>query len=180
MYSMTRWSIVLVLLLPLLNWPANEVCADEDSLFLQIGKMIGGAIRGEAEPNDVARARPLLRPGEQDRQDFQKRIQAYSDSVEAWVNSTCEVTDEQKGRLKEIFAAQVTKDIEAFGKGQDPNQQNKPFPNSFVLLFTRKDGIAVEFSDDVFKVLRKEILTTEYNSVCQNNSPSQMEYRLYN
>ena len=161
MYSMTRCSIVLVLLLPLLNWPANEVCADEDSLFLQIGKMIGGAIRGEAEPNVVARARPLLRPGEQDRQDFQKRIQAYSDSVEAWVNSTCEVTDEQKGRLKEIFAAQVTKDIEAFGKGQDPNQQNKPFPNSFVLLFTRKDGIAVEFSDDVFKVLRKEILTPE-------------------
>ena len=145
----------------MLNWPANEVCADEDSLFLQIGKMIGGAIRGEAEPNVAVRARPLLKPGDQDRQDFQKRIQAYSDSVEAWVNSTCEVTDEQKGRLKEIFADQVIKDIEAFGKGQDPNQQNKPFPTSFVLLFTRKDGTAVEFSNAVFKALRKEILTPE-------------------
>lgn len=165
MYSMTRWSIVLVLLLLVLNGPANEVCADEDSLFLQIGKMIGGAIRGEAEPDVAVRAMPVneavLKPGEQDRQDFQKRIQTYSDSVEAWVGSTCEVSDEQRGRLKEIFAAQVTKDIEAFGKGQDPDQRNRPFPKTFVLLFTRKDGIAVEFSDDVFKVLRKEILTPE-------------------
>jgi hypothetical protein len=165
MYSMTRWSIILVLLLPVLNWPANEVCADEDSLFLQIGKMIGGAIRGEAEPEVFVREMPaneaLLKPGEQDRQDFQKRIQAYSDSVEAWVSSTCQVSDEQKGLLKEIFAAQVKKDIEAFGKGQDPDQRNKPFPKSFVLFFTRKDGIATEFSEDVFRVLRKDFLSPE-------------------
>jgi hypothetical protein len=100
----------------------------------------------------------LLKPGEQDRQDFQKRIQAYSDSVEAWVGSTCEASDEQRARLKEIFSAQVASAIEAFGKGQDPNQRNKPFPKTFVLLFTRKDGIAVEFSDDVFKALRKRYL----------------------
>lgn len=165
MYSMTRWSIVVVLLMPALNWPENSVRADEDSLFQQIGKMIGGAIRGEAEPNVAVRAMPanqaLLKPGEQDQQDFQKRIQAYGDSVEAWVSSTCEVTDEQKRRLKEIFSVQVAESNAAFGKGLDPDQRNKPFPNSFVLLFTRKDGIAVEFSDDVFKVLRKEILTTE-------------------
>ncbi len=165
MYSMTRWAIILVLLLPVLNWPANQVCADEDSLFQQIGRMIGGAVRGEAEPNVAVRARPaneaLLKPGEQDRQDFQKRIQAHSDSVEAWVNATCEITDEQKGRLKEICAAQVTKDIEAFGKGQDPDQRNKPFPKTFVLLFTRKEGIAIEFSDGVFSALRKSILTPE-------------------
>jgi hypothetical protein len=162
---MTRWSIILVLLLPVLNWPANEVCADEDSLFLQIGKMIGGAIRGEAEPEVFVREMPaneaLLKPGEQDRQDFQKRIQAYSDSVEAWVSSTCQVSDEQKGLLKEIFAAQVKKDLEAFGKGQDPDQRNKPFPKSFVLFFTRKDGIATEFSEDVFRVLRKDFLSPE-------------------
>jgi hypothetical protein len=154
-----------VLLLPVLNWPANEVCADEDSLFLQIGKMIGGAIRGEAEPEAFIREMPaneaLLKPGEQDRKDFQKRIQAYSDAVEAWVSATCEMTDEQKGRLKEIFAAQVKKDIQAFGKGQDPDQRNKPFPKTFVLLFTRKDGIATEFSEDVFRVLRKDFLSPE-------------------
>lgn len=157
-----------MLLLPVLNWPANEVCADEDSLFQQIGRMIGGAVRGEAEPDVVVRAvpvnEPFLKPGEQDRQDFQKRIQAYSDSVEAWVSSTCEASDEQKARLKEIFASQVKKDIEAFGKGQDPDQRNKPFPKTFVLLFTRKDGIATEFSNDVFKSLRKEILTPEQSA----------------
>ena len=154
-----------MLLLPLLTWPANQVCADEDSLFQQIGRMIGGAVRGEAEADVFVREMPanaaLLKPGEQDQQDFQKRIQAYSDSVEAWVGSTCEVPDEQKGRLKEIFAAQVKKEIEAFGKGQDPDQRNKPFPKTFVLLFTRKDGIAVEFSDGVFKALRKDVLSPE-------------------
>jgi hypothetical protein len=153
MYSMTRWAIILVLLLPVLNWHANEVCADEDSLFLQIGKMIGGAVRGEAEADVFVREMPaneaLLKPGEQDQQDFQKRIQAYSDAVEAWVSAACEVSDDQKGRLKEIFAAQVTKDIEAFGKGQDPDQRNRSFPKTFVLLFTRQEGIAVEFSEDV-------------------------------
>lgn len=168
MYSMTRWSIILVLLLPVLNWHASEVCADEDSLFLQIGKMIGGAIRGEAEPEVFVREMPAdearLKPGEQDRQDFQKRIQAYSDSVEAWVGSTCEASDEQRARLREIFSVQVASAIEAFGKGQDPNQRNKPFPKTFVLLFTRKDGIAVEFSDDVFKALRKDILTPEQSA----------------
>jgi hypothetical protein len=165
MYSMTRWAIILVLLLPVLNWHANEVCADEDSLFLQIGKMIGGAVRGEAEADVFVREMPaneaLLKPGEQDQQDFQKRIQAYSDAVEAWVSAACEVSDDQKGRLKETFAAQVKKDIEAFGKGQDPDQRNRSFPKTFVLLFTRKDGIAVEFSENVLKVLRKEILTPE-------------------
>ena len=165
MYSMTRWSIILVLLLPLLTWPASQVCADEDSLFQQIGRMIGGAVRGEAQADVFVREMPanaaLLKPGEQDRQDFQKRIQAYSDSVEAWIIATCEVTDEQKGRLKEIFVAQVKKDIEAFGKGQDPDQRNKPFPNSFVLLFTRKDGIAVEFSEGVVSAMRKSVLTPE-------------------
>ncbi len=165
MYSMTRWSIILVLLMPVLIWPANEVYADEDSLFLQIGKMIGGAVRGEAEPDVAVRAMPaneaVLKPGEQDRQDFQKRIQAYSDTVEAWVSSTCEVSEEQKGRLKEIFAAQVASAIEAFGKGQDPNQQNRPFPKTFVLLFTRKEGIASKFSENIFRTLRKDFLTPE-------------------
>ncbi|MFO0999954.1 MAG: hypothetical protein U0936_06445 [Planctomycetaceae bacterium] len=161
---MTRWSIILVLL-PLLNWPANKVCADEDSLFQQIGRMIGGAIRGEAEPVMPVRVMPvneaMIKPGEQDQQDFQKRIQAYSDAVEAWVIATCEVTEEQKGRLKEIFVAQVKKDIEAFGKGQDPDQRNKPFPKTFVLLFTCGDGIATEFSVEVFIALRKELLSPE-------------------
>ena len=165
MYSMTRWSIVLVLLLPVLNSPASEVNADEDSLFLQIGKMIGGAIRGEAEPDVAVRAMPanevILKPGEQDRQDFQQRIQAYSDSVEAWVSSTCSVSEEQKGRLKEIFAAQVTIDIEAFGKGQEPDQQNRQFPKTFVLLFTRRKGMATEFSEDIFRALRKDFLSPE-------------------
>lgn len=165
MYSMTRWAIILVLLLPVLNWPANQVCADEDSLFQQIGRMIGGAVRGEAEADVFVREMPanvaFFKPGEQDQQDFQKRIQAYSDAVEAWSIATCEVTDEQKGRLKEIFAAQVKKDIEVFGKGQDPDQRNKPFPKTFVLLFTRQEGIAVEFSENVFKALRKDVLSPE-------------------
>ena len=154
--------------MPVLNWPANEVYADEDSLFLQIGKMIGGAIRGEAPPEPVVRVMPaneaVLKPGEQDQQDFQKRIQACGDAVEAWVSATCEVTDEQKGRLKDIFAAQVKKDIEAFGKGQDPDQRNKPFPKTFVLLFTRQKGIAVEFSENVFKALRKDVLSPEQSA----------------
>ena len=165
MYSMTRWSIVLVLLLPVHNWSVNCVCADEDSLFQQIGRMIGGAVRGEAEADVFVREMPanqaLLKPGEQDRQDFQKRIQAYSSVVEAWVVSACEVSEDQKARLRELFAAQVARDIEAFGKGQNPDQRNRPFPKTFVLLFTRKEGIAVEFSEDVFKALRKDVLSPE-------------------
>ena len=165
MNSMTRWSIILMVFLPLVVWYPTNVRADEDSLFLQIGKMIGGAVRGEAEADVFVREMPaneaFLKPGEQDRQDFQKRIQAYSNSLEAWVSSTCEISEEQKGRLKEIFAAQVAIDIEAFGKGQDPEQRNKPFPKTFVLFFTSGDGIATEFSVDVFIVLRKEFLSPE-------------------
>lgn len=165
MYSMTRWSIILVLLLPVLNWPANQVCADEDSLFEQIGKMIGGAIRGDARQDVMVRAmpanEPVIKPGEQDQLDFQKRIQAYSDSVEAWVSSVCEIPDEQKGRLKELYASQVTRHIESFNEGQKPDQRNQAFPKTFVLLFTRKDGIASKFSEDGFRNLRKDVLTPE-------------------
>ena len=162
MHSMTRWSIILTVFLPLVVLLPADVRGDEDSLFLQIGKMIGGAVRGEAEP-DVVRAMPaneaVLKPGDQDRQDFQKRIQAHSDTVEAWVSSTCELSDEQKARLKEIFTAQVASDIKAFGKGQTPDQQNRPFPKTFVLLFTRRKGIATEFSEDIFRALRKDFLS---------------------
>lgn len=164
MYSMTRWSIVLVLLLPVLNWPANEVCADEDSLFLQIGKMIGGAIRGEAEPNVPLRARPaneeLLKPGEQDLEDFRKRIQPHSDSLQAWIVSICELSEDQKIRLKEICAnrTQDADRLDAFFKDNQPERRNRAFPDTFVVLFTRNKSIT-SLKWEIVSDLRKDVLT---------------------
>lgn len=168
MHKSSKWlvrlfQVLLMQVLIMVTAPCSPLQADED-LLMELGRLIGSALRGEEPAPAVAiefmeNGAPGAVPGEDERKEYQLRLQAFSDAMQSWVVKVCELPDEQQVKLKEIFAAELTSYVGQFAKGKDPNRQSHGFPKTFPLVFTLNNGIAARFQADVKKSLLKSVLT---------------------
>jgi len=151
------------------SMPIALLPADEDSVLLEIGKIIGGAIRGIRGDPEPPRAAVFAQPAnnngpapsEKDQKECDTRLRAYSNAMQLWLAKTCELTAEQQSRLKELFEVRVAAELTKYSKSQNPQRQNQSFPETFPLLFTKSTGLADRFSSSMIEVIRNELLSNE-------------------
>lgn len=158
------------------SMPMAVLSADEDTLLQELGKLIGGAIRGVRgeEPAPPQQAMAIvdpngngLAPSEKDQQECRDRLQAHSAAMQEWLAKTCELTTEQVPKMKELFDAQLAKDIAKFAKTRVHHPQNQAFPATFLLLFTKPSGLATNFSQTITAAVRKELLTEDQSQLLE-------------
>lgn len=148
--------------------PAIAHPVDEDSFLLEIGKWIGGAIRGETpEPQREVLAveimdngQPVAAPGEKDKEDFNKRIEAYSVSMKTWVHQVCKLSGDKKARVDELFAAAAKDTMTAFADKGKIKPRNEYIPVTLPVVFSiGEESTAAAFSQEVLSSLRKNVLS---------------------
>ncbi len=149
--------------------PAVVVLPDENTLQTEIGKTVGKAIqelRGKDAPKVVGRgpikaAQNAAGRTEQDIQKFSARLEAYCSASAAWIVKSCELTDEQQIKLKEILDDQLVRAAAQFAKSRDPNGQRQKLPRTIPLLFTLPGGQGTDFTEQFIATIRKDLLTEE-------------------
>ena len=145
---------------------SSVVWFGQDDLLQEIGRFIGGAIRGatgEDEPR-VMQAMPAqdgAKPAERDRKELNDRMTAFARAYEAWVMKWCELTTEQQTKLKELIDAKIVGEVEKYGKKPDPNRQNQMLAETLPLLFTKPSGLAPDFQKELVAICKKDLLTEE-------------------
>jgi hypothetical protein len=147
--------------------------AQDKSLFEGIGNAVRDAMKAiggkEARPRAVAPPLPAMKnpPGpEQDKQENKARLEAYSNSMRLWIEQTCELSDEQRTKSRELFEKDL--DYESWWRdsvAKANNQQqrgNQVFGNCFPILFTMKTGgVATNFQRQINKELQSKVLTAD-------------------
>ena len=151
--------------------PAATAVPDENTLQQEIGKIVGKVIQ-DLRRNDAPKVMgpgpvpmPAVRnvgvPSENDVQKFNARLQAYGSASAAWIVKSCELTDEQQIKLKEILNGLLVRATARFAESKDPNGQQEGLPRTMPLLFTLPVGPGTDFTEQLIAAIRKDLLTEE-------------------
>ena len=154
MTSLATFVLSQIMAVTLCTVPVAVVLPDENALLQEIGEIFVEAIRepfGKDAPEAVRDA--VLK--------FNERLQAYGDASAAWIVKSCELTDAQQLKLKEIVDGQLVPATAQFARSKDANDQDQMVPDTMPLLFTLPNGPGTDFTEQLIAAIRKDLLTEE-------------------
>ena len=112
-----------------------------DAIGMAVRAAIGEEDREQAVM-DVAVAAPMaVQPLQDEVKRRKARISAYSEAMQTWIADVCELTDEQKARVKEVADRETKKSHDAWLK-RDANAANQQLGDTFPIKFTIRYGTA--------------------------------------